>query len=100
MVPGLDADRTLLYALELKRYATRLHTDRSLQTDIRGLYVAGDGAGVARGIGGAAATGEIAARGIYPMRTDRNRRKRHPGDGGSALVARRRPSAEEETPPW
>jgi len=64
VIPGLDADRTLLYALELKRYATRLKTDRNLQTEISGLYVAGDGAGVARGIGGAAATGEIAARGI------------------------------------
>jgi hypothetical protein len=64
VIPGLDADRTLLYALELKRYATKLKTDRNLQTEISGLYVAGDGAGVARGIGGAAATGEIAARGI------------------------------------
>ena len=64
VIPGLNADRTLLYALELKRYATRLATDRNLQTEIAGLYVAGDGAGVARGIGGAAATGEIAARGI------------------------------------
>ena len=64
VVPGLDADRTLLYALELKRYATKLNTDRNLQTEIAGLYVAGDGAGVARGIAGAAATGQIAARGI------------------------------------
>jgi len=64
VIPGLDADRTLLYALEFKRYATRIETDHNLQTDIEGLYVAGDGAGVARGIGGAAATGEIAARGI------------------------------------
>lgn len=64
VIPGLDADRTLLYALEFKRYATRLRTDRHLQTEIEGLYVAGDGAGVARGIGGAAATGEIAAHGI------------------------------------
>lgn len=64
VIPGLDADRTLLYALELKRYATRFHTDRNLQTGISRLYVAGDGAGVARGIGGAAATGVLAARGI------------------------------------
>ena len=64
VIPGLDADRTLLYALELKRYATRPHTDSNLQTEIKGLYVAGDGAGVARGIGGSAATGIIAARGI------------------------------------
>ena len=64
VIPGLDADRTLLYALELKRYATRPQTDRHLQTEVQGLYVAGDGAGVARGIAGAAATGIIAARGI------------------------------------
>ncbi len=70
VIPGLDADRTLLYALELKRYATRVQTDRHLQTSIEGLYVAGDGAGVARGIGGAAATGEIAARGIIARTTE------------------------------
>lgn len=64
IIPGLDADRTLLYALELKRYANKPRTDRALQTDLPGLYVAGDGAGAARGIGGAAATGAIAARGI------------------------------------
>ncbi len=64
IIPGLDADRTLLYAPELKRYANRPKTDQHLQTELAGLYVAGDGAGVARGIGGAAATGEIAARGI------------------------------------
>ncbi|MBN1399199.1 MAG: FAD-dependent oxidoreductase, partial [Anaerolineae bacterium] len=64
VVPGLDADRTLLYALELKRYATKPLTDRHLQTEIAGLSVAGDGAGVARGIAGAAATGIIAAWGI------------------------------------
>jgi uncharacterized protein len=64
IIPGLDADRTLLYAPELKRYANKPKTDKHLQTELAGLYVAGDGAGVARGIGGAAATGEIAARGI------------------------------------
>lgn len=64
IIPGLDADRTLLYAPELKRYANKPKTDQHLQTELAGLYVAGDGAGVARGIGGAAATGEIAARGI------------------------------------
>ncbi len=64
VIPGLDADRTLLYALELKRYATKPLTDDHLQTEIGGLYIAGDGAGVARGIGGAAATGNIAAQGI------------------------------------
>jgi hypothetical protein len=67
IIPGLDADRTLLYAPELKRYANKPKTDRHLQTELAGLYVAGDGAGVARGIAGAAATGEIAARGILAV---------------------------------
>lgn len=64
VVPGLNSDRTLLYALELKLYATQVATDRNLQTEIQNLFVAGDGAGVARGIVGAAATGIIAGRGI------------------------------------
>jgi uncharacterized protein len=76
VIPGLDADRTLLYALELKRYATKFRTDRHLQTEIAGLYVAGDGAGVARGIGGAAATGVIAARGIIAACTSREASRR------------------------
>ncbi|MGM0400684.1 MAG: NAD(P)/FAD-dependent oxidoreductase [Chloroflexota bacterium] len=64
IIPGLDANRTLLYALEMKRYATRPRTDDTLQTDIHGLWIAGDGGGISRGIGGAAATGTIAARGM------------------------------------
>lgn len=64
IIPGLDANRTLMYALEMKRYATRPHTDDTLQTDIGGLWIAGDGGGISRGIGGAAATGTIAARGM------------------------------------
>lgn len=79
VVPGLNADRTLLYALELKRYATRPETDRNLQTEIRGLYVAGDGAGVARGIAGAAATGTIAARGIVAAERRLEEDRRGPG---------------------
>jgi len=42
----------------------RIDTDKNLRTSIPNLYVAGDGAGVSRGIVGAAATGIIAARGI------------------------------------
>ena len=65
VIPGLNADRTLCYATEVKRYATAIETDKGLQTtNIRGLHIAGDGAGVARGIVGAAATGRIAARSI------------------------------------
>ena len=64
VIPGLNADSTLLYAPEIKFYAMRIQTDRQLRTSIPNLYVAGDGSGVSRGIVGAAATGIIAARGI------------------------------------
>jgi uncharacterized FAD-dependent dehydrogenase len=64
VMPGVNADSTLLYGPEIKFYAMRIHTDQKLRTRIPNLYVAGDGAGVSRGIVGAAATGLVAARGI------------------------------------
>jgi uncharacterized FAD-dependent dehydrogenase len=64
VAPGVNADSTLIYAPEIKFYAMRIETDKELRTAVPNLYVAGDGAGVSRGIVGAAATGIIAARGI------------------------------------
>jgi uncharacterized FAD-dependent dehydrogenase len=64
VMPGIAADSALLYAPEIKFYAMRIQTDGRLRTSIPNLYVAGDGAGVSRGIVGAAATGLVAARGI------------------------------------
>lgn len=64
VIPGVDTSSTLLYAPEIKFYARRIKTTGYLQTKIQNLFVAGDGAGVSRGIIGAAATGIIAARGI------------------------------------
>jgi hypothetical protein len=65
IVPGVNADSTLLYAPEIKFYAREIEVvDSSLQTSIKGLYVAGDGAGLSRGIVIAAATGILAGRGI------------------------------------
>ncbi|MCW1297972.1 MAG: FAD-dependent oxidoreductase [Candidatus Parvarchaeota archaeon] len=64
VIPGVSDDSTILYAPEIKFYAMRVITDKNLETNIKNVYVAGDGAGVSRGIVGAAATGIIAARGI------------------------------------
>lgn len=64
IVPGVNADSTLLYAPEIKFYAREVEVDSSLQTSIKGLYVAGDGAGMSRGIVTAAATGILAGRSI------------------------------------
>ncbi|MFP3950987.1 MAG: NAD(P)/FAD-dependent oxidoreductase [Candidatus Bathyarchaeia archaeon] len=64
VMPGINTDSTLVYAPEIKFYAMRIKTDDDLRTSIPDLYVAGDGAGVSRGIIGAAATGMVAAGGI------------------------------------
>ncbi len=64
VMPGINSDSTLIYGPEIKFYAMRIQTDSQLRTSIPNLYVAGDGAGISRGIVGAAATGLVAARGI------------------------------------
>jgi uncharacterized FAD-dependent dehydrogenase len=64
VVPGVANPETLLYAPEIKFFATQVKTDKDLQTKVKGLYVAGDGPGVAGNIVSAAATGLLAAKGI------------------------------------
>ncbi len=64
VIPGVASDSTLLYAPEIKLYAMRADVNQGMETPVNGLYVAGDGAGVSRGIVGAAATGIIAANDI------------------------------------
>lgn len=62
--PGLYASQTILYAPEVKYYSIRVKTKKDLQTNVEGIYVAGDGAGLSRGLNVAAATGVIAGRSI------------------------------------
>lgn len=64
VLPGLNADSTFLYAPEVKFRSNKIETNKNLETKIKGFYVAGDGAGVAGNIVGAAVTGIISARGI------------------------------------
>ena len=64
MLPGLASDSTLLYAPEVKFFSVRPRVNKNLETEIKGLFVAGDGAGVSGNIVGAAATGIIASRGM------------------------------------
>jgi uncharacterized protein len=64
VVPGVSNDETLLYAPEIKFFATQVETGDHLETRIQGLYVAGDGPGVAGNIVSAAATGLIPAKQI------------------------------------
>ena len=64
IIPGVDAESTLLYAPEIKFYARKILVDETLQTSVPDLYAAGDGAGLSRGLVTAAATGILAATGI------------------------------------
>jgi uncharacterized FAD-dependent dehydrogenase len=77
IIPGVANDETLLYAPEIKFFATQVETDLHLETAIQGLFVAGDGPGVAGNIVSAAATGLIAAKTIA-ARPARN--ARHDGN--------------------
>jgi uncharacterized FAD-dependent dehydrogenase len=65
VVPGVASDATLLYAPEIKFAAVRPETREHFETAVvDNLFVAGDGAGVTRGIVPAAAMGIACAEGI------------------------------------
>jgi uncharacterized FAD-dependent dehydrogenase len=68
VVPGVSNDETLLYAPEIKFFATQVETDHHLETGIKGMFVAGDGPGVAGNIVSAGATGLIPAKTIIARR--------------------------------
>lgn len=77
VVPGVANEETLLYAPEIKFFATQVETDSNLETALPGLYVAGDGPGVSGNIVAAAATGIIPARAIA--------KAKNPASGGSKV---------------
>ncbi len=64
IAPGIYSRHTLLYGVEVKFYSSRLNLNSNLETNIKGLYGAGDGAGVTRGLAQASASGVIVARAI------------------------------------
>ncbi|NJD76922.1 MAG: NAD(P)/FAD-dependent oxidoreductase [Candidatus Methanoperedens sp.] len=64
IIPGVASDSTLLYAPEIKFYSMQVLVDRNMESTVRNLFAAGDGAGLSRDIVNAAATGVIAGRGI------------------------------------
>ncbi|WP_041279640.1 NAD(P)/FAD-dependent oxidoreductase [Desulfobacula toluolica] len=67
VIPGVSNDETLLYAPEIKFFATQVETNNHLETAVQGMYVAGDGPGVAGNIVSAAATGIIPAKHIIEI---------------------------------
>jgi uncharacterized FAD-dependent dehydrogenase len=64
IAPGVNSKDTLLYGIEVKFYSSRLELNESLETKIKNLFTAGDGAGVTRGLVQASVSGVIVAREI------------------------------------
>lgn len=64
VAPGVYSRYTLLYGVEVKFYSSRLALSKSLETQVRNLFAAGDGAGVTRGLAQASVAGVVAAREI------------------------------------
>lgn len=64
VMPGVCSRHTLLYGVEVKFYSNRLKLTPELETEVRGLYACGDGAGITRGLVQASASGLVAARAI------------------------------------
>jgi len=63
LAPGILHPSTCLVAPEVKFYTAEYETN-NFETNIPGLFVAGDGCGKSRGIVGAAITGMLAAKGM------------------------------------
>ncbi|HHY93239.1 MAG TPA: NAD(P)/FAD-dependent oxidoreductase [Firmicutes bacterium] len=61
VAPGIFSRHTLLYGVEVKFYSSRLELTHELETGIRNLFAAGDGAGITRGLAQASACGVVCA---------------------------------------
>ncbi|MGX9706545.1 NAD(P)/FAD-dependent oxidoreductase [Laceyella tengchongensis] len=64
VTPGIAAEHTLFYGVEAKFYSARPKLNRHFESEIAGLYLGGDGAGVTRGLAQAGACGVWIARDI------------------------------------
>jgi uncharacterized FAD-dependent dehydrogenase len=64
VTPGIASEHTLFYGVEAKFYSARPRLSDRFETEIKGLYVGGDGAGITRGLAQASACGVWIARDI------------------------------------
>jgi hypothetical protein len=64
LAPGVASPHTLLYGTEVKFYSSQLKLSTCLETEVKNIFAAGDGAGVSRGLVQASASGVVAAREI------------------------------------
>ncbi len=64
LMPGIWSKSTLLYVVEAKFYSLRVKVTPGMETEIPGMYAAGDGAGVTRSLAQASVSGVEAARSV------------------------------------
>lgn len=64
VTPGIAADETLLYGVEVKFYSNRVVVTPDFETSVTGLRAIGDGAAITRGLQQASANGISVARSI------------------------------------
>jgi uncharacterized FAD-dependent dehydrogenase len=67
VTPGIASEHTLFYGVEAKFYSARPRLSESFETEIRGLFAIGDGAGITRGLAQASAAGVHVARYIHSI---------------------------------
>jgi len=65
VTPGFASEHTLFYGVEAKFYSSRPELSANLESAIKNLYCAGDGAGITRGLAQAGAAGVHVARAIF-----------------------------------
>jgi len=64
LAPGVASKDTLLYGAEVKFYSSQLELSSCLETQVKNMFAAGDGAGISRGLVQASACGVVVAREI------------------------------------
>ena len=64
VTPGIASAHTLFYGVEAKFYSARPKVNKYFESEIKGLYFGGDGAGITRGLAQAGANGIWIARDI------------------------------------
>lgn len=62
VTPGIASEHTLFYGVEAKFYSARPKLTEEFETEIKGLFCGGDGAGITRGLAQAGAAGVWMAR--------------------------------------
>ena len=62
LAPGIFSRHTLLYGVEVKFYSHRIKLSRHLESEIKNLFIVGDGAGISRGLVQASISGIVAGK--------------------------------------